>query len=162
MRVEAVNPDTGEVITAEMPSLKTTNFDALTREYATDQQLKMYVERLPFSAETKAILFKLAKMTVSVGERVIRIGKRIIEIAIMLASKYRHATFALIIASLLTLLIGMIPLIGPILASILGPLMAALGLVVGVWEDLKRQDPKFAAVITDSGKLFAPLATVSA
>jgi hypothetical protein len=162
MRVEAVNPDTGEAMTAEMPSLKTTNFDALTREYATDQQLKMYVERLPFSAEAKAILFKLAKLTVSVGERVVRIGKRILEIAIMLASKYRHATFALIIASLLTLLIGMIPLIGPILASILGPLMVALGLVVGVWEDLKRQEPKFAAVITDSGKLFEPLATVSA
>lgn len=161
MRAEALNPDTGDTMAVEMPSLKMADLDALTREYATDQQLKMYVERLPFSAETKAILFKLAKLTVSVGERVVRIGKRILEIAIMLASKYRHATFAIIIASLLTLLIGMIPLIGPVLASILGPLLVALGLVVGVWEDLKRQDPKFAAVITDSGTLFKPLATAS-
>lgn len=158
MHVEAVNPETGEKHTADI-ALNPADLEPLTKEYSTEQQLRSHIENLPFSAEVKAILFKLAKFTVTVGNVIVNVGKRIIEIAIMLASKYRHATFALIVACLLTFLISMIPFIGPVLASFLGPLIALLGLAIGIWEDLKRDDPKFATVIVEAGSIFSPLAT---
>jgi len=158
MHIEAVNPESGEKVSAEIADLTPAQLDPLTREYSTEQQLRSQIENLPYSAEVKVILFKLAKFTVTVADATVQIGKRIIEIAIMLSAKYRHATFALIVACLLTLLISMIPLIGPILAAFLGPLLALLGLAVGIWEDLKREDPKFSAVIVEAGGLFSPLA----
>lgn len=157
MLVEAVNPKTGEKYSTNFESLKPSDLEDLTKEYTTEAQLKGHIDNLPLSAEVKAILFNLANFTVTVGQAVVRIGKRIIEIAIMLAAKYRHATFALTVACLLSLLISMIPFMGPILSSFLGPMIALLGLSIGIWEDLKRDDPKFATVIVDAAAMFSPL-----
>lgn len=158
MRIEAINPDTGERISAEIANLTQADLDPLTKEYSTGQQLRSHIENLSFSAEVKAILFKLAELTVTVGNVIVNIGKRIIEIGIMLAARFRHATFALIIACFLTFLISLIPLIGPLLASFLGPLIALIGIAKGAWEDLKRDDPSVATAINDAGGIFAPLA----
>ena len=159
MIVEAVNPKTGEKCSTNFESLKPSDLEELTKEYITEAQLKGHIDNLPLSAEVKAILFGLANFSIQVGQAVVRIGKKIIEIALMLAAKYRHATFALTVACLLSLLISMIPLIGPILASFFGPMIAVLGLGIGIWEDMKRDDPKFATVIVDAGAMFSPLAS---
>ncbi len=129
----------------------------MAKEYTKDEEIKSYIENLPVSAEIKAVLFKLSKFTISVGNTLIRLGKRLLEIVIMLGSKYKHATFGLIIGAFLTALISLIPWIGPPLASFLGPLLMLFGFTKGLWEDLKRDSPQMAADISEAGTIFQPL-----
>lgn len=157
MIVEAVHPETGERYTVDMPSLDAETLDQMVEEHATDEQIKSYIERLPVSAETKALLFKLSKYTIMVGKTLFKIGKRILEIVVMLVSKYKMATFGLILGALLSYLVGLVPLIGPPLASFLGPLLMLFGVSKGVWEDLKKDNPDLAASIVRAGDAFSPL-----
>ena len=119
MIVEAVHPETGERYRVDIPSLRPSDLDRMTKEYATDEKIKSYIEKLPVSAEIKAVLFKLTKFTIKVGQTLIKIGKKVLEIVVMLASKYKHATVGLIIGALLAFLIGAIPLLGPLLSGFL-------------------------------------------
>lgn len=61
MIVEAVHPETGERYSIDIPDLSASDLDRMTKEYATDEKIKTYIEKLPVSAEVKAILFKLTK-----------------------------------------------------------------------------------------------------
>lgn len=157
MKVEAIHPETGERYTVDMPSLDEEALNRMVEEHATDEQIKSYIEQLPVSAETKALLFKLSKYTITIGKTLFKIGKRILEIVVMLVSRYKMATFGLILGALLTFLIGLVPLIGPPLAAFLGPLLMLLGLGKGVWEDLKKDNPDLAASIAGAGDAFSPL-----
>jgi hypothetical protein len=129
----------------------------MTKEYATDEKIKSYIEKLSVSAEIKAVLFKLTKFTIKVGQTLIKIGKKVLEIVVMLASKYKNATLGLIIGALLTFLISTIPLLGPPLSGFLGSLLMLFGLGKGLWEDVKKDSPELAASITDAGVVFQPL-----
>lgn len=157
MLAQVIHPETGEIVTMDIPDLKQEDFYQLTREFTRDDQLKAHIERIPVSAEAKVMLFKLSKFTISLGDTTVRVGKKILEIVMMLADKYKSAAFGLIIACILTLLIASIPLLGPPLASILFPLLALFGIAKGVWEDLKRDTPKLANSIEDAAAIFNPL-----
>ena len=162
MIVEAAHPETGEIFSIDIPSLQTHDLDRMAKEYTTDVKIKSYIEKLPVSAEIKALLFKLSKFTIKVGETLIKFGKKILEIAMMLAAKYQHATLGLILGALLTFLIGAIPVLGPPLASFLGSLLMLFGLAKGLWEDLKKDNPQLAASVVSSGEIFMPLSTKAA
>lgn len=157
MIVEVTHPDTGEIHTIDIPSLSTDQLDEMIKEHTTEKQIKSYIENLSIPADIKAILYKLANFTISVGNTVVKIGKKILEIAVMLVSKYKNATFGLIIGAMITFLIGSIPMIGALLASFLGPLIMLFGLGKGVWEDLKKDSPKISASIMDATVIFSPI-----
>lgn len=150
MIVEVTHPETGETIQVDMPNLNESTLATLQREHATNQQLRAHIERLPVSAEVKVILFNLAKFTVRVGEAIVSLGKRILEIGLALANKYPNATMGLIVAALLASLIALVPVIGPFVAGFLGPLMAIYGLVDGFLTDLKSSKPKLAEDIREA------------
>jgi len=157
MIVEAVHPETGERYSIDIPSLSTEDLDRMTKEYATDEKIKSYIEKLPVSAEIKALLFKLSKFTIKVGQTLVKFGKKLLEIVVMLASKYKSATLGILIGALMTFLIGAIPFLGPPLSSFLGPLLMLFGLSKGIWEDVKKKSPQLAASISDAGMIFQPL-----
>lgn len=161
MIAQVIHPDTGERFTMDIPNLRKEDLQQLTHEYTRDEQLKAHIERIPISAEKKVMLHsffsKFMEFTVSVGETIIRAGKKILEIVIMLADKYKSATFGVIIAALVTLLIASIPLIGPPLAWFSSKFLLALGFTLGMWEDLKKDSPKLAVSIEEAAALFNPL-----
>jgi len=157
MIVKATNIDTGEQYEIDIPDLKESDVEKMGKEFATDEQIHHHIERLSVSAEIKAMLFKFAKFSISVGERAIKIGKKIIEIVMLLVSKYKMATFGLILGAFLTLLIGSIPLIGGVLAGFLAPLLMLFGLTKGVWEDLKKSNSDLSDSISEAGEIFSPL-----
>ena len=159
MIVKATNIDTGEQYEMDIPDLKEADVEKMGKEFATDEQILNHIEKLNISAEIKAMLFKFAKFSISVGDKAIKIGKKIIEIVMMLVSKYKMATFGLILGAFLTLLIGSIPILGGILAGFLGPLLMLFGLTKGVWEDLKKSNPDLSGSISEAGSVFSPLKT---
>lgn len=158
MIAEIVHPDTGERYTVEIPNLTEQHLEQMKQEYATDVQIKDYLERLPVSAEIKALLFRIAKFTITVGNALVRFGKRLLEIAMLLVNKYPNAGLGLIMGALMASLMAAIPLLGPPLAAFLGPLLMLFGLTKGLWEDVKAKEPRLAGDILASEKVFQPLA----
>lgn len=157
MRVEVVHPDTGERYVVDIPALQPADLDRMINEFARDEAIRSYIEKLPISAEIKAFLFKLSKFTLKVGETIIKLGKKLLEIAIMLVTKYKGATIGLIVGALLTVVIGIVPVLGPPLSSFLGTLLMLFGFTKGLWDDLKTRSPELAASVVEAGEVFRPL-----
>ena len=116
--------------------------DDINSEHISLRRIKSYVRNLEVPAEVKVILDELLKATVNVGGRLYRIGRKVGEIAIVLATKFPAITFALILTSLINMLIAAIPLLGPVLAPIVGPLVTAAGLAIGAYKDITNPELK--------------------
>ena len=114
--------------------------DDINVETISLEKIKAYIRNLEIPAEAKVILTDLLKATINVGGRLYQIGRKVVEIAIILATRFPGITFALILTSLMNLLIASIPLLGPVLAPIVGPLITAVGLAIGAYKDIKSPD----------------------
>ena len=132
--------------------------DDINSEHISLRRIKSYVRNLEVPAEVKVILTDLLKATVNVGGRLFRIGRKVVEIAIILATKFPAVTFALILTNFINMLIAAIPVLGPVLSPILGPLVTAMGLAIVGYKDitdpeLKENMEKLADKIKE---LFSP------
>ena len=112
------------------------NLKDINSEYISPSRISSYIRNLHIPAEVKVILTDLLKATVNVGGRLYRIGRKVVEIAIILATKFPAVTFALILTTFINLLIAAVPLIGPALAPIVGPLVTATGLALVGYKDI--------------------------
>jgi hypothetical protein len=157
MIVESVHPQTGEKLVQQVPEIPEADLGRLIKEFATEEQIQEKLDGISMSPEAKVLLAKLSSFSIQVGERVFRLGKKILELVLLLAAKFPSTTFALILAALVTALIASIPLLGPILSGFLGPLLVLFALGKGVWEDLKRSDSLLSEAIEEAMQLFAPL-----
>jgi hypothetical protein len=93
----------------------------------TDDQIRRRIESLEVSADVKALLSDLLRLATRVGDTVLRVGRKILDFVLTLARLFPTLTFAVVIASVLTMLVAMVPVVGGLLATIIGPLMYALG-----------------------------------
>ena len=127
--------------------------EPLTFEQALDQiqtspplrKIKQLLDRTDLSADAKALLYDVAKITVKVGETVVAVGRRIIDIAFHLVTKFPNTTFGVIVAVVLTTLCS--ATIGaaiPFLAVALNKLILLLGIAAGAIEDLRQNAMKKA------------------
>ena len=134
--------------------------NALVAELNTSLPLRKIceqIDRLPLSADIKALLLDLAKVTVKVGETVLKIGAKILSVAFEIIGKFPNTVFGVVISVCLGLLIGSVPFIGGLLTPFLMPLLVAFGLTKGAIADLANQG--WAARIRD---LESKLTSVSA
>lgn len=134
--------------------------DALLAELNTSLPLRKITERidrLPLSADIKALLLDLAKLTVKVGGTVLKIGAKFLSVVFEVIGQFPNTVFGVVISVCLGLLIGSIPLTGGLLAPFLMPLLVAFGLAKGAIADVANAG--WAARIRD---LEAKLASVSA
>ena len=97
----------------------------------------------------KAILYDIAKITIRVGEVVVALGRRIVQIAMTLIDKFPHTTLGLIVAVVIATVISTLVagtsapwLLG--LAAALQKLVYLLGIGAGVIEDLRQNAMKDA------------------
>lgn len=157
MKVETTHPDTGETIVLDMPNLSDDQIRDMAKEHATDKQLQSKLDNLPLSAEGKAFLAKFLKFTLKVGGVVVKLGKKLLEIAIFIATKLNHLTFWTVLGAVVAFLVAMIPVIGPILGGFLGPILMLGGLVKGFYEQIKSSDPSIVDIIDKSTTSLRPL-----
>jgi hypothetical protein len=102
------------------------------------REIDKHLRRLPISADAKALLSDLARLTWTVGEHVVQIGRRIIGFILDLVKQFPNTAFGVVIGVTLTALIAAVPFLGPLLAPFLGPLLVAFGLAAGAVQDMRE------------------------
>ena len=103
---------------------------------ASRRQITRRLDNLNCSADQKAILSKLLEAVYRIGSKVIEVGRSILTFALRLVNVAPGATFGLIVGAAMSALIAGVPLLGPMLSAVLGPLLIAFGLGTGAISDL--------------------------
>jgi hypothetical protein len=114
------------------------------------RKIKSYLDNSDLSADLKALLYDVAKVTVKIGEAVVAIGRRIFEIASALVAKFPNLTIGtlvgLVIATVIGGTLGSITIAGAApfagLAAILSKLVVLLGVGKGFIDDLRDNAAK--------------------
>lgn len=114
------------------------------------RKIKSYIDQSSLSADMKAILYDVAKFSVKIGETVIAIGRRILEIAIALVKKFPNtaigALVGVVIATILGGTLGAITIAGAApfagLATFLSKIAVLLGAGKGFIDDLRNNAAK--------------------
>lgn len=115
------------------------------------------LDRLPLSADTKALIMDLAHVTVRTGEFVLQIGRKILSVVFEILKRFPQTTFGVVVSVAVAMLIASIPLLGGVLAPFLGPLIVAFGLTKGAIADMSN-----AAWASRIGELEVRLGQLSA
>lgn len=100
--------------------------------------LQERIDRLTISADAKALLMDLAKVTLEVGGKVLAFGRKLLAFIIELANRFQNVLIGILIALALSAVLATLPLLGPAISAVLTPLMVALGVARGAVEDFRN------------------------
>lgn len=91
------------------------------------RKLTAYIDHLEALTDFKAVLRNLAKITFRVASTVIAIGRKILFVALEIVTTLPRTLFGVFVASIVTFIVGTIPLIRPLLAAFVGPILLGEG-----------------------------------
>lgn len=157
MIIKALHPDTGEAISLEVPLLNEQDLNSLAEEQAPRDRVLRMLENLDLNAETKVFLSKLLDYSINVGGVLVRLGKKVLEIALFVASRLPLLTFWTVLAAVVAFLISQIPILGSILSAFLAPILILAGLVKGFYEELASNNPTLNDLLQSASESFKPL-----
>jgi len=100
-----------------------------------ERKLLQLIERTQLSADLKAILSDLVKVTVKVGSKILAIGRKILTFVLDLVKTFPAIAMGTIAALVITAVVGSIPVFGAAIAAFLGPILLALGITAGALKD---------------------------
>ena len=103
-----------------------------------ERKLVALIERTNLSADMKALLSDLAKVTVKVGQKVHSIGRKILTVVFDLIKAFPTITLGVIAALVITALLGSIPFLGGALAGLLSSILLILGISAGALQDFSN------------------------
>ena len=113
---------------------------ALDAECRESSAYERFIDNLDCSAEVKRVLRELAKKTVYVGGRVVRIGKIALDFTIKalgeVCRRFPNVACAILVLLILQALISLVPFIGSILAGLLTPILLIVLVGVGLAKDV--------------------------
>lgn len=104
------------------------------------RQLRSSLDRVQMSADAKAILNDLISFTVTVGSRILQIGRKIVEVALAMVKAFPNLFFGAVVAVVISMLIAQVAVIGAALGAILGPLLIAFGIGQGLLVEMRSGD----------------------
>lgn len=138
MRINAQDQDSGQMFSGEANQLNRLDIDQFFNLFdRTKASLDRWIDRLNLAADAKALLSRIADITLRAGEFVIKVGRKILETIVGLISKFPKAAIGLIIGAAIGHLIALVPILGFLLGPIVTPLAMALGLALGLREDIR-------------------------
>lgn len=143
MQVEAVNPETGERFAIEMSPEELEQLVGDARPRLSKKELERRIDNLAISADAKAHLASFMSATVKIGNVVLNIGRRILEIVFDLVKRYPNFTFALVMYLVGALLLSVAPWLAPILV----PFVKAMELLFALIKDYLEHRGKDAAPV---------------
>lgn len=117
---------------------------ALAQESPTLRKLKTRIDQTSLSADMKALLYDIAKITVKVGDVVIAVGRRALDIATTLVSRFPNTALGVVVAVVLTTIVASALSWAPVLALAINKLLIILGLTAGAIEDIRQNAMKEA------------------
>lgn len=106
----------------------------------TDSQLLRRIQSLSISADAKALLADLLKITARVAGALLRIGRKILDFVLNLLRQFPHIGFAALIALVVGALVSLVPIVGALLSAVVTPLGLAFGIVWGASIELSSDD----------------------
>lgn len=136
MRVEAVDPETGKTIEMDCVAHSHDEIRDLLSFDLSEEALKKRLDNLAISADAKSILFTIAKTTIKVGDFIVRIGRKVLDVIISLLGEFPMASTGTIFGAIFGYLVTSIPLIGLIFGPFVGTLAIAFGFAAGAMQDL--------------------------
>lgn len=157
--VQIQNSETGEWTTIEISDEQLNAFKGFNDEAVPKIKLHTYIDNLNIPAEGKAILEKILNFTLKIGDIVINIGRKIIEIIVFLSKKFPNALMGALIGFFIGTLISLIPIIGWILGWLVMPLAIFSGTIYGLKSDLDDKLVK-NTVSSDIEELFGIFKTM--
>lgn len=110
---------------------------------APTRQIERAIEKLEISADAKALLLDMSRITMKVGQAVLSLGKAILTFVLDILKRFPYATFGIVVGVTVAVIVGSIPLVGAILGPLLGKLVAVFGLTAGTLIDFKDAAIRF-------------------
>jgi len=105
---------------------------------------------LNLAKEDKGLLWSLVDKGVTVADRVLRVGQLVLEVLVSVAERFPNALCGLVVGLAAQALLGAVPLLGWILAPLLGGLAVVILAFGGLALDVKR------AVKLEVRRVFVP------
>ncbi len=159
MNTEAIDSD-GNKITVEIEDDKVNRlYEEFKSRGRPKRELNRMIDNLEISADAKVLIKSIMDAEIKVGDVVLRIGKRIIEIVSDIVKRFPNATFGLVLGVILSALIASIPIIGAILGPLLAPVLIVFGLGAGFMKDMKESP--IVQAIKDATASLEPLKGVA-
>ena len=93
MRISGVDPNSGEAYEVEVEDVSTEFIDTMSSFEMSDEQIKRMIDKLNISADAKSLLYSFSKTTIRVGEYVLRIGRKIIDLCRLIERISRFEVF---------------------------------------------------------------------
>ena len=133
------NPETGkmESKTIAITDIQLQQIEKESQPILADDKIQQLLDNMDISAEMKVLLDKIKNFTITFGNKVIKIGKKVIEFLIGIYLKYPNTVKGAILGTILGFLLSSIPIIG-VLFSWAIPLLAIIGAAKGFFEDSNK------------------------
>jgi hypothetical protein len=140
MIIEMTNQETKKKVEIEVDDINVDELKEQFKPVLTEERLRKIIDNLDVSADVKAILSELLTFSIKIGEVVLEVGRKIIEVIKILVKAYPNTAAGLVVGALIGLLLSSIPVLGWLLGWLLVPLFTALGLALGMWKDLGNSE----------------------
>jgi hypothetical protein len=131
-----------EISNEQMESLNTINDIVIE-----DNQINSYIDNLNISPEIKVVLDSLLNYSMKIGDLILNIGRKIVEVILYFVQNFPNMIIGTIIGFTIGSIISSIPVLGWALGWLILPLSTALGMGMGLKIDM--QDKKLANKIKD-------------
>ena len=118
MHAKAVNPATGEEIAIEISVEELDRLVRETRPRVSRKRLERMIGNLPVPADVKVLLDLFIDATVRIGNAVLYIGRRVLEIVFDLCKRYPNTNFSVVMWLVVELLSMAAPWLAPTLVEV--------------------------------------------
>jgi hypothetical protein len=143
MQMELFNFESDKLLATDIEKIPANFAQNFNDETLSDKHFQRQLNNLPLSADQKLLVSKMADFTISAGNMILRIGRKILELTFNFLKKYPATSFGLVVGIVISSFIPTGVVNGfaiPVVASFLGLLKKVIilfALGAGFKEDIR-------------------------
>lgn len=140
MKVVVDNFETHQEVVTEIASPEQSFFDFVKAGNFSDGELKSFIDNLQVSADVKAMLYSFSKTTIRIGQAIVKIGRKILDLVLLISKSFPTMTFVVVLALVIGGLLSAIPILGPFLGGFLSKFVMIAGVVFAGNQEMKNAE----------------------